>query len=221
MNQAVWVLFTAFACGAAAADEIARPPVPSYELGDAFVFDDGRVEQVAQVDGDVVTWSGLQGGPYQRRRNFITPVMGWRNDQGEGRRNVSGPADALWPLKPGRSVRFSVITESHAAGAKRWERNLALWVCKVDTTTEIDVPAGRYAVNPITCDRFSPVNMRLQERVTWDYSPEIGHYVRRTIIDYFAARTSVIALSSALHGAAATRPRLMTLSAQARARSAR
>ena len=67
----------------------------------------------------------------------------------------------------------------------------------------------------IACDRFSSWNMRLQERVTTDYAPDVGHYIRRTSIDYLAARTTTIALTSQLHGPAATRARLMALSAEA------
>jgi hypothetical protein len=57
--------------------------------------------------------------------------------------------------------------------------------------------------------------MRLLGRVAWDYAPDLGHYVRRTNVDYLAARTSSIVLTSALHGAAATRPRLVALANQA------
>ena len=94
---------------------------------------------------------------------------------------------------------------------------MALWACRVDAERSIETPAGAFDVLPVVCDRFSPVNMRLLERLTWDYAPEVGHYVRRTIVDYLAARTSVIALTSELHGPAATRPRLAALSDRARA----
>lgn len=210
------VLAAAMLC---VAGPVAAQPaaIPDYAPGDAFVFSDGRVEQVVRTDGDVVTWRGLQGDAYQRGRNFVTPVLGWKNSQGEGRRTVAGPAGKLWPLAPGRSARFSVITESKSAGAEAWERNLALWACRVEPGRSIDTPAGGFEVLPVVCDRFSPVNMRLLERLTWDYAPEVGHYVRRTIVDYLAARTSVIALTSELHGPAATRPRLAALSDQARA----
>ena len=204
-----------------AAPALAQEPearaMPDYAPGDAFVFTDGRVEQVMRAEGDVVTWRGLQGDAYERGRNFVTPVIGWKNSQGEGRRTVAGPAGKLWPLAPGKSARFSVITESRRAGAQAWERNLALWACHVEASRAVQTPAGGFEVLPIVCDRFSPVNMRLLERLTWDYAPEVGHYVRRTIVDYVSAQTSVIALTSELHGQAATRPRLEALADRARA----
>jgi len=190
-------------------------PLPSYAAGDAFVYSDGRVEQVRSIDGDVISWAGLQGDPYQRPRNFVLPVLGWRFNQGEGRRSVSGHPETLWPLAPGKAARFSVITEFRRTPQAAWERNLALWTCKVGARHDVQVPAGRFPVMTIDCDRFSSWNMRLQERVSSDYAPDVGHYVRRTITDYLAARATTIALTGALHGPAATRPRLAGLSAEA------
>jgi hypothetical protein len=192
-----------------------RFELPTYSPGDAFVYSDGRVEQVQAIDGDVVTWIGLQGDPYRRPRNFVLPVLGWRFNQGEGRRSVTGHPEALWPLAAGNTARFSVITEFRRDPASPWERSLALWTCKTGPWHEIEVPAGRFPVLSIACDRFSSWNMRLQERVTSDYAPDVGHYIRRTTIDYLAARTTTIALTGELHGAAATHARLVALSAEA------
>jgi len=202
----------AFASPAAARESF---ELPAYSPGDAFVYSDGRVEQVQAIDGEVITWIGLQGDAYRRPRNFVLPVLDWRFNQGEGRRVVSGHPETLWPLRPGASARFSVITEFRRDPKAPWERNLALWTCKTGPRHEIAVPAGRFPVLSIACDRFSSWNMRLQERVTSDYAPDVGHYIRRTSIDYLAARTSVISLTSELHGRAATRPRLVALSAEA------
>jgi hypothetical protein len=189
--------------------------LPTYSPGDAFVYSDGRVEQAQAVDGDVVTWIGLQGDAYRRPRNFVLPVLGWRFNQGEGRRSVTGHPEALWPLAAGAAARFSVITEFRRDAAAPWERSLALWTCKTGPRHEIEVPAGRFPVLSIACDRFSSWNMRLQERVTSDYAPDVGHYIRRTTIDYLAARTTTIALTGELHGPSATRARLTALSAEA------
>jgi hypothetical protein len=204
---------------AAPAERLPPAPAPAYEVGDAFVFSDGRVEQVRRIDGEVISWAGLKGAPYQRSRSFFLPVLGWSLPQGEGRRTVTGHPEALWPLAPGRSVRFSVVTETRRAANAPWARNLSLWTCTVAPTRQVTVGAGAFQVLPIACDRYSPSTMRLLERITWEYSDELGHYVRRTTIDYVSARTTVIQLSSALHGPAATRARLAALAAQATASS--
>jgi hypothetical protein len=194
--------------------------LPSYTLGDAFVFSDGRVEQVSGIQGSVISWQGLQGGAYQRDRNFVTPPSSWRMDQGEGRRRPSQAAASLWPLAAGKSVRFNVINETRRAADRPWERALSLWSCNVGPRHETATPAGGFEVFTIACELYSPVNMRLLERVAWDYAPDLGHYVRRVNVDYLAARTSSIVLTSALHGAAATHERLAALAAQATAQAA-
>jgi hypothetical protein len=214
----VWLAAVA-ALASAASSEPSRPSaeLPTYAVGDAFVFSDGRVEQVAGIDGDVVSWKGLQGGVYQRNRNFVTPPSSWRMDQGEGRRVPSERAAAIWPLVAGRSVRFTVINETRRAADRPWERNMSLWTCKVGPRHDTATPAGSFDVFTIGCELYSPVNMRLLERVAWDYAPDLGHYVRRTNVDYLAARTTTIVLTSALHGRMATRERLTALATQATA----
>lgn len=205
------------ALAAATVSAPSRPAaeLPTYSVGDAFVFSDGRVEQVSAIDGEVISWKGLQGGAYQRNRNFVTPVSSWRMDQGEGRRIPSAKAAALWPLAPGKSVRFTVINETRRAADRPWERNMSLWACKVGPRHDTATPAGSFQVLTISCELYSPVNMRLLELVAWDYAPDLGHYVRRINVDYLAARTYTIVLTSALHGRAATRERLAVLAEQA------
>ena len=75
----------------------------------------------------------------------------------------------------------------------------------------VHVPAGEFSAIPIVCDRFSVGNMRLIERTTWDYAPDLGHYVRRTTVTYANAQTQTLELVAALHGRAATNARLMAL----------
>jgi hypothetical protein len=112
-------------------------------------------------------------------------------------------------------VRFTVINETRRAADKPWERNMSLWACKVGPRHETTTPAGGFTVMTIGCDLFSSFNMRLLERVAWDYAPDVGHYVRRTNVDYLAARTTTLVLTSELHGPAATRARLAALATQA------
>lgn len=202
---------------AAALAAAAQPaaPLPAYTVGDAFVFSDGRVEQVRAIDGEIITWGGLGGDTFQRSRDFTQPILGWRFNQGEGRRLVSGHPEALWPLAPGRSSRFSVLVEFRRTPDSPWERTLMLWTCHVGAAHDVEVPAGTFTALPVTCDRYSPVNMRLQERVQTEYAPDVGHYIRRSFTDYFAARTFTMSLTSELHGAAASRARLSALAAQA------
>ncbi|HEV2746435.1 MAG TPA: hypothetical protein VGW34_03950 [Allosphingosinicella sp.] len=197
----------------------AAPPVlPEYEVGDAFVFSDGRVERVRQVRADRVVWSGLGRSTYERSRNPVVPILAWNVAGVAGHRQIGEAADALWPLRPGKSVRFRAVTQVDRKGARR--RSVAFWKCGVGAPGTVTVPAGRFEAWPIQCERYSAATMRLVERVQWDWSPELSHYVRRRVTLYFDGSTSEIRLAAALAGDAATKARLRALSAQARGASA-
>ena len=110
-------------------------------------------------------------------------------------------------------IRFRVLTESRRTGdaSAAWNRSVSLWSCRVGAPGVIKAPAGEFEAWPIRCDRFSVSNMRPIEQVSWDYAPEIGHYVRRTSITYRTGERREIWLVAALHGQAATRDRLEAL----------
>lgn len=193
-------------------------PLPNYQTGDAFVFSDGRVEQVRRVDGDTVLWSGLGKSRYLRSRNPIAPVLAWTVAGVEGKRTISGAADDLWPLAPGKSVRFRSVTEIRKGKTTR--RSAAFWKCAVGSPGTVTVPAGAFEAWPIQCDRYSSSSMRLAERVSWDWSAELGHYVRRRVIRYSNGATSEIVLEAALSAEIATMQRLKALSERARKHNA-
>ena len=186
---------------------------PTYAVGDAFVYSNGRIERVRAVAGDEVTWSGLSGDPWRRSRNFVVPTPNWRLQGQEGRRTVFGQPERLWPLRPGRIVEFRIVTESRNESdpPNQWRRSLLLWSCQIGRIQAVHVAAGDFNTMPIVCDRFSVGTMRLIERTTWDYSPDIGHYVRRTTVTYANAQTQTLELVAALHGRAATNARLAAL----------
>ncbi len=190
--------------------------LPRYDSGDAFVFSDGRVERVITADGERVTWAGLKGPSYERSRNFVVPVLQWRNGRGTGIREVRGNPDALWPMDRSKSARFRVITETQATPQSARKRSVSLWVCKTGKARLLTVPAGTYSAFPVVCDRYSPTSMRLLERREWNYAPELGHYVRRSGINYLRGTSSSVELVAALSGPAATTARLTALSRNAR-----
>lgn len=208
----------------AAAAMVSLPPqigLPRYNPGDAFVYSDGRVEQVVAEDGQNVTWIGLRGSSYKRSRNFIVPILEWQNGRGLGSRKVRGDPDALWPISRQRSARFRVITETRANPQASAKRSVSLWVCKTSQPRMFNVRAGAFSAIPVLCDRYSSTTMRLIERREWDYSPEIGHYIRRAQINYLRGTNSSVELVATLSGPAATKARLTALSRRARRAAAR
>lgn len=193
-------------------------PLPDHRANDAFVFSDGRVEQVREVNGDTVVWSGLSGESYQRSRNFIVPVIAWTSGRGSGHRTIHGNPDLLWPVQANRSgsVRFRVVTETRVNPLARSRRSVNLWSCRTKKARPAEVAAGSFTVIPFQCDRYSASSMRLVERLEWDYSPDVGHYVRRVVVNYLRGTKRSIELVAMLAGPAATKARLRALSLAAR-----
>jgi hypothetical protein len=195
---------------------ISAAALPRYRPNDAFIFSDGRVERVIGVKGDRIRWSGLTGAPYSRSRNFIVPVLDWRNGQGVGKRRVLGTPAKLWPLAKPQSVRFRVIAETRSKPTQGWRRTATLWTCKSKKPRQLTIKLGTYRTIPFACDRYSATTMRLIERLEWDYAPELNHYVQRSSVDYYRGTRTTIKLVAALSGPAASRRRLAALAREAR-----
>lgn len=160
----------------------ATPPLPRYEVGQAFIYDNGRVEQVRKVDGERITWSARSGRDYVRSANPIVPILEWSFRGQTGARTVLGEPERLWPLAAGRRVQFRTVNYTRDT-QRRTRRSIHLWTCTVRAAAPLSVPAGTFLAYPIQCDRFSPNSMRVLERLTWYYSPEVEHYIRRDARD--------------------------------------
>lgn len=190
--------------------------LPRYRVNDAFVFSDGRVERVVKVSRKQVTWTGLTGSPYVRSPNFVLPVESWSVRKGLGRRQFFGTADALWPVTKPRTVRFRVVSETKPKPKSPWQREVSMWTCQSLKPKVVRIALGDFNTIPFQCDRYSATNMRPLERLEWDYAPEIGHYVRRSSIQYLRGTRRTIDLVAMISGPSATRRRLQALSKSAR-----
>lgn len=191
-------------------------PLPQYRPLDAFVFSDGRVERVLKVKRDEITWAGLSGSSYIRNRNFILPVESWRSKSGVGRRMVVGAPQALWPVSHPTSARFRVVTETRKKADSPWQRSVTMWTCQSLKPRVLTLQLGEFETIPFRCDRYSATNMRPIERLEWDYSPEVGHYVRRASIDYLRGTRRSVDLVASVSGPSANLRRLAALSRAAR-----
>lgn len=219
-----WTRFTAWALACIAIPLGAATPLaaqtsvalPRYEVNDAFIFTDGRVERVRAVRGGTIVWSGLNNRRYRRSRNFIVPVLQWRVGRGSGERNIIGNPDNLWPLGNRKRARFRAVAMTKANAQARARRAITFWTCGSQAARQSTVPVGTYSVIPVRCERYSATTMRLLERIEWEYSPELGHYIRRTDIDYLGGTKRDIRLYAALRGPAGERRRLAALSRAAR-----
>ena len=204
-----------------AALALVTPPVllPKYRQSDAFIYSDGRVERVVKVNRGMVTWSGLSGPSYVRSHNFIEPIAKWRSQAGVGKRTIFGKPLALWPFVGPKSTRFRVVTETRRKPDAGWKRSVTLWTCQTLKPRQVTLALGSYATIPFKCDRYSATNMRLLERIEWDYAPDIGHYVRRSSIDYIRSTRRTVELIAALTGPSANPRRLAAIARAVRKQS--
>lgn len=205
-----------FLIAAAFASAAPVTPLPRYEVNDAFVYTDGRVERVRSIKSGIVVWSGLNNQRYTRSQNFIVPVLKWRAGRGSGERKIVGNPDKLWPLDGSKRARFRAIAETRQKAQSRSRRAMTLWTCGSDDERQSTVPAGTFTVIPVRCERYSATTMRLIERIEWEYAPELGHYVKRSDTDYLRGTKRNISLYAALRGPAGEKRRLAALSKAAR-----
>ena len=173
--------------------------LPDYRVGDTFIYSDRRVETAERIEARDVVWRAGNGQRFTRPRNFVVPAVQWSTSRTRGRRVVRGEHEKLWPLEAGRTVRFRSMAEVRS-DSEPLRRIPELWACTAAGAQRIEVPAGRFDTQQIRCDRYSPDTMRVQRRVVWYYSPEVGHYVRRETIEFGTGKRSSVDLVAQLHG---------------------
>jgi hypothetical protein len=191
--------------------------LPQYELQDTFVYDNGRVEQLVSVSGDALTWSAFEGREYVRDRNFIIPLLQWKTVESNGTRRASAEVRSLWPLEPGKTVRFRVLTDANVQvkeGSSQRRRRTELWSCRVLRPAPVTVPAGTFEAHEIRCERFSPRTMRIISEERWYYSEEVGHYISRSWVDLSTGRRASYSLVASLHGIEANPRRIRSILSQ-------
>lgn len=174
--------------------------------GSVFIFDDGRVESFLRREGDNLVWATRQGREYIRAANPALPILSWEIGSRSGRRQIFGNHDDLWPPQGGVRARFRVLND--VTDGKQHRHYSQAWSCSIEKERKISVPAGKFPAHKIVCDRFSVNSMRIQERRTWWWSQELGHYVRRRYQNLADGAVRDIKLCAALPEIRANRPRI-------------
>jgi len=174
--------------------------MPRYGVGDSFSYDNGRVETVVAVDGNVVSWKNDRGFAFTAYSNPIMPRLTWRSQTRESKLDdLTAPPDALWPLKLGNEVKFSysnTVVEKQSGSEKTYDLTFD---CRVTGTHEVTVPAGRFDTYRINCYRNQRISGRFFGTRNWYYAPSIGHYVLREDIYRSKSRpTRRVALASVM-----------------------
>lgn len=141
---------------------------PLYDAGDAYIWNNGRVETVARVAGDKLFWRVDNGVRFTADRNFLIPPSSWAGPSGAGEADASLDERKSWPLRANSPLVFDVTENGNVEG----------WRCEIAGTEQVSVPAGRFDAVALACDRDSAPPGEWVRRV-WFYAPAVRHYVAR------------------------------------------
>lgn len=162
-------------------------PLPTYAIGDAFIYSDGSWERVNDVSSETVTWSNHQGNYSSGSIDFTYKRSEWETSRSMGERTFTPTAflfeestTSLWPLGLGNKTRFD--EKGRWISADGLERVYdSYWRCDVEAAEKIKVIAGEFDTWRIGCaryaDSYSYPKYRAREYRTWYYAPEIQHWV--------------------------------------------
>lgn len=188
------------AAGASGAARIPGGAGPYYEIGDAYVYTDGRVETVSRVGPEQTLWETSDGSAYTAYRNFILPPISWKSGSSKGENEIQSTAGHSWPPASAGDVVFSVrsnVNEESLDEPRTWT---AKWRCVSGGKVKLDATAGIYEAIVIECERANPDPGTWKKR-TWYFVPEIGHYVRRKDLIYRTGRKVTVDLVAIRPGA--------------------
>ena len=180
-----------------------RPRVA--EVGDAFIYGRTTLHQVQRQRGSTTEWRVGENQSYSTGPHFFVPAL---SRQSAGRQMTSvieGDPGQLWPLQPGKQVRFTEIRRVNLPFGLQ-QSGAVQWACEVVDARMSYVPAGDFETYHVTCDGRADSVWFPRERLSWDYAPALGHYVKRSWFSGSGRRDAVLA--AALPGTLATPERL-------------
>lgn len=173
---------------------IQNSALPTYAVGEAFTYDDGRTDTVIAQHGDKVTWRTGNGVIQKGYRNFLIPFFAWQNRVRSSQSKITAKPDMLWPLATGNEQSFEVkktITSNDGLTTNEFDRS---WRCVVEGTEKVTVPAGTFDTYRISCFSYVPGTNYWRQTRTFNYAPAIGHYVIRedTYVSFPSRRRELI-----------------------------
>lgn len=149
-------------------------PLPSYEIGDIYVYSDGHVETVAATRGALVTWRDASGQRFERPRDFVLAELP-ASTSTSGRRSPTAEGEAgLWPLRVGNRSRPSPAAANRTGETGDGD----FWRCAVTRTRTGRFLAGDLDTYRIRC-RDGTANPEVRTERIWYHAPAIDHPVLR------------------------------------------
>lgn len=194
---------------------VTLPPAarPRYQSGDTFIYGRSSVRRVVALAPDAVLWQGSAADPageplrYRTSTELFAPVLDFPGREDAAVSRITDREGSLWPLQAGRSTRF---TEWRRLPGLPGSEQRYQWQCRVGEPRVVSVPAGDFPSYPVRCQAglasLAGLPLAAQQRLTWDYAPSLGHYVRRSWTENGRLRETV--LSAALPAALATPERV-------------
>ncbi|MBI3497548.1 MAG: SPOR domain-containing protein [Proteobacteria bacterium] len=155
-------------------DAMAAPaPKPVYAVGDSYLYEDnGNLvrEQVMGFNGSHVIWFNDRGMSWTTNPDIVSPPLAWSADArlGPGSQHLFGDPGALFPLQPGKSVKFLVAGSSENL-PDGWQADND---CAVKSQESVKVKAGTFAAFRIDCRRGEVTESLF-------YAPMVENYVLR------------------------------------------
>lgn len=189
---------------------LAPAPRPTLRPGDTFFYGRSTVLRLLSVQGGQQHWSRTTAPTeLHSTGDFFAPPLRTSSPGQTTESTLEGRPGDLWPLAPGKSVRFAerrqiTWTALRLSRSVRYE-----WHCEVVDARMSYVPAGDHETFHVRCEGRSDSLLFPTERLSWDYAPLVGHEVRRT---WFAGgRERVATLSAALPGSVANEERIASV----------
>src|SRR5258708_34489225 len=148
-------------------------PKPVYAVGDSYMFEDNGTsvrEEVMGFSGSHVIWFNDRGMSWTTNSDVISPPLAWSADArlGSGSQHRFGDPGQLFPLEPGKSVRFLVAGSSENL-PDGWQAENE---CAVKANDEVKVKAGSFMAFRIDCRRGEVTESLF-------YAPIVENYVLR------------------------------------------
>lgn len=150
---------------------------PYYEAGDNFIYSTGRVETAVRVTGNLIHWVANDGKRYTAVSNFVVPPVKVETRAGEVESVVDSASTVRWPPGQPEPILFKALPKDRLASRQLYESWSGEWTCGTQGQSTLSVPAGRFDVIKIVCERTPPAVDEWRRRV-WYYAPDIRHYVR-------------------------------------------
>jgi peptidoglycan hydrolase-like protein with peptidoglycan-binding domain len=170
---------------------------PYYEVGDSYIYSNGRIETTTRIKGESVHWVVNDGSRYTAVNNFVMPPVEWKDRTGSVQSTVVSSSNVKWPPAKANRVVFVAKPKDPDVAHHLYEAWSGEWTCGTEGQSSIAVPAGRFDVVKIVCERTSGTSSHWR-RHAWYYSPEIRHFVRKeetfsvggqpTVVDLIAVR---------------------------------